>query len=242
MAMYDAPVIRNNHIHHNNQLGFGATRTTNGLLEGNEVHDNNYNAQYEWGWEAGGSKFSHNNGLVVRNNYVHNNHGPGLWTDGSNINTIYEGNTVVNNFAAGIFHEISYDAIIRNNTVRGNGFGDPQWLWGGGITVSSSLNVEIYGNHVEGNFNGITAVQQNRGSGDFGPFKVQNIYVHDNVIVNSGGTGVATDTGDGSIWSSNNRFRSNHYSGGVQWHWSGHTNDWSGWQGAGHDQDGSYSP
>ena len=242
MAMYDEPVIRNNHIHHNNQLGFGATRTTNGLIEGNEVHDNNYNAQYEWGWEAGGSKFSHNNGLVVRNNYVHNNHGPGLWTDGSNINTVYEGNTVVDNFAAGIFHEISYDAVIRNNTVRGNGWGDPQWLWGGGITVSSSLNVEIYGNHVEGNFNGITAVQQNRGSGDYGEFKVQNIYVHDNLIVNSGGTGVATDTGDGSIWWSNNRFRSNQYVGGVQWHWDGRTHDWSSWQSAGHDQDGNYSP
>jgi parallel beta-helix repeat protein len=242
MAMYDSPVIRNNHIHHNNQLGFGATRTTNGLIEGNEVHHNNYNAQYEWGWEAGGSKFSHNNGLVVRNNYVHNNHGPGLWTDGSNINTLYEGNTVIDNFAAGIFHEISYDAIIRNNTVRGNGWGDPQWLWGGGITVSSSLNVEIYGNHVEGNFNGITAVQQNRGSGDFGDFKVQNIYVHDNLVVNSGGSGIATDTGDGSIWSSNNRFRGNDYVGGTQWHWNGHTHDWGSWQAAGQDQDGSYSP
>jgi parallel beta-helix repeat protein len=242
MAVNDSPVIRNNYIHHNNQLGFGATTTHNGLIENNEVSYNNYNAEHDWGWEAGGSKFSLNEGLVVRGNYVHNNHGPGLWTDGSNYNTLYEGNTVVDNYAAGIFHEISYDAVIRNNTVRGNGFGDPHWLWAGGITISSSRNVEVYGNHVEGNFNGITAVQQNRGSGNRGDFKVENIYFHDNFVKNSGGTGIATDTGDGSIWSSNNRFENNHYAGSIQWHWSGGTHSWSGWQGNGHDTGGSYTP
>jgi parallel beta-helix repeat protein len=238
------PVVRNNYIHHNRQLGIAASASTNGLIEDNEISYNNYTVEYDWGWEAGGSKFWSNTGLVIRGNYVHDNHGPGLWSDVNNYNTLYENNTVVNNFAAGIFHEISYDAVIRNNTSRGNGWGDPAWVWGAGIVISSSLNVEIYGNHVEGNFNGITAAQQNRAGslGDRGEYIVRNIYVHDNEVVNSGISGVATDTGDSSIWSANNRFENNHYFGNVQWVWTGSTQSWSGWQANGQDNGGSYQP
>ena len=32
-------------------------------------------------------------------------------------------NTVRDNFGPGIFHEIGFDAVIRNNLVEGNGFG-----------------------------------------------------------------------------------------------------------------------
>jgi parallel beta-helix repeat protein len=239
----NGPVVRNNRIHHNRQLGIAATYTTNGLIENNEIGYNNYNADYQWGWEAGGSKFWSNTGLVIRGNYVHDNHGPGLWSDTNNYNTLYEGNTVADNYSAGIFHEVSYDAVIKNNTVTGNGFGHAAWVWGAGIILSSSLNVEVYGNHVEGNYNGITAAQQSRPDyGEHGPYVVQNIYVHDNTVVNSGITGIATDTGDQSIWSANNRFRSNHYVGDVRWAWRGSTQSWSGWQGNGQDLDGSYQP
>ena len=104
--------------------------------------------------------------LIVRGNFVHDNNGPGLWTDIDNINTLYENNIVEGNSGAGIFHEISYSATIRNNQVRGNGFRNRGWLWEGGIMVAGSQGVEIYGNILEDNYNGITLIQQDRGSGD----------------------------------------------------------------------------
>ena len=78
------------------------------------------------------------------------------------------GNRVEDNVRMGILHEISYAIVIRNNTVRRNGFGLSSWVWGAGIVISSSSNAEVYGNIVEDNAGGIVGVQQNRGSGAHG--------------------------------------------------------------------------
>lgn len=74
--------------------------------------------------------------LLVSDNDVHHNKGPGLWTDINNIDTTYERNTVHNNTSHGIFHEISYRAIIRNNRATDNagaerlpGWGMPGFEW-----------------------------------------------------------------------------------------------------------------
>ena len=74
-------------------------------------------------WEAGGTKFARTRDLVVRRNFVHHNRGPGLWTDIDNVRTLYEANRVEDNGEAGILHEISYAAVIRNNVVRTKTFG-----------------------------------------------------------------------------------------------------------------------
>jgi parallel beta-helix repeat protein len=208
---HEMQVLRNK-VHHNGQEGIVGVGD-NILVEGNEIAFNNYKDEFNPGWEAGGTKFVKTNGLVVRNNYVHDNHGPGLWTDIDNINTLYEGNRVENNTQMGIFHEISYKAVIRNNTVRGNGSKMTSWLWGAGILVAASRDVEVYGNTVSGNANGITAVQQNRGSGAYGEHLVQNVYVHDNTVtMQSGRSGMAQDVGDNAIFNSrNNRFSHNTY-------------------------------
>ena len=121
--------------------------------------------------------------LIVRGNLVHHNYGPGLWTDVDNIDTLYEYNEVSDNDDAGIFHEISYRATIRNNTVSRNGFGYHPWLWGAGIQVAASRDVEVYGNVLIDNAQGIAALQQNRGTGLYGPRQVVNLYVHDNTII-----------------------------------------------------------
>lgn len=239
----DSPVVRDNIIHHNGQLGIAAAYTTNGLIQGNEIGSNNWQQEYSYEWEAGGSKFWSNTNLAIKGNYVHDNHGPGLWCDTNNYNILYDGNRVENNYANGIFHEVSYNAVIRNNTVRGNGFGHDSWLWGAGIMLSSSNNVEVYGNYVEDNYNAITAVQQDRWDqpADHGPYIVSNINVHDNTIVDSGKTGIATDTGDGSIWDAGHHFDNNTYEGDVAWAWGGSTVSWSAWRSYGHDAHGSYT-
>lgn len=238
----DGSVVRDNNVHHNSQLGIAVTFASGVRVEGNEIAYNNWQVAYSWGWEAGGTKFWSTNGLVVRGNWSHHNHGPGLWSDHDNINILYENNVVEDNYAAGIFHEIGYDGVIRNNVSRRNGFGHDSWLWGAGIVIAASQNLEIYGNTIEGNANGIGLMQQERGSGAFGEYLVRNVYVHDNTIRNSGLTGAARDTTSNAIFSSNNRFESNTYVGDVSWAWNNSAVGWSTWRSYGHDDTGSYTP
>lgn len=237
--------VIDNRVHHNGQLGIGGAGT-DVLVERNEIAYNN-TARFDPDWEAGGTKFAMTDRLIVRENTVHHNGGQGLWTDVDNINTIYEQNTVEDNERVGIYHEISYAAIIRHNIVRRNGWGFPAWIWGAGIVVAASPNVEVYGNTVEGNGDGIGAVQQQRGSGAYGPHEVWNLWVHDNVIANtSGWTGLVQDIGDTAPFTSrNNRFERNSYTLGGNpepFHWMNLELDQAGWTSFGHDADGQFAP
>ena len=180
-------VMRNNRVHHQGQMGIKAGGS-NGLIEGNEISYNN-TAFFGAGHyaETGGSKFVNTNGLVVRNNFVHHNRGPGLWTDINNINCLYEGNRVEDNEWRGIFHEISFACVIRNNIVRRNGFNSPgaSQIEGAGILISDSPDVEVYGNTVEDNNAGIMAVDADRAADHTSPYgthNTRNLSVHDNVI------------------------------------------------------------
>jgi hypothetical protein len=235
-------VIRN-YIHNNGQLGlFGIG--DNILVEGNEIFANNY-AHYLDRWEGGGAKFFEGRNLVVRNNYSHHNDGPGLWSDYDCIDTLYEYNLAEDNTEMGIFHEIGYRAVIRYNIVRRNGFGYPDWIAGAGILVAGSPDVEVYGNLVEGNADGIGGMQQDRGSGAYGPHELNNLWVHDNVIINnSGWTGVAQDINDQSYFiSRNNRFTNNTYDlGSTQYpfQWMDGERTLAEWLNYGHDSTSTF--
>jgi parallel beta-helix repeat protein len=229
------PVVRNNYIHHNDRSGLSVRYTQGGLIENNEIAYNNYRDHFDWGNEGGGGKMWSNDGLVLRGNWSHHNHGPGLWTDHDNINILYEDNLLEDNYANGIFHEISYDAVIRNNVFRRNGFDHAAWMWGGGIMIASSQNVEIYGNILEDNYNGIAMTRQNRGWGSHGEWTLANNYVHNNTVINSGLSGAATDVGNDDIYYSNIRFESNSYSGDSGWFWMNGEVSWWEWQSYGHD-------
>ncbi|MDQ3809908.1 MAG: right-handed parallel beta-helix repeat-containing protein, partial [Chloroflexota bacterium] len=236
-------VLRNN-IHHNGQIGIAGTGDSI-LIEGNEIAYNNYQHTYSYGFEAGGTKFTRTRWLVVRGNYSHHNWGSGLWTDIDNIHTLYESNRVSDNAAQGIFHEISYDAVIRNNIIERNGF-EKTWYYGAGIQINHSPNVEVYGNTVTGNQNGIIGLQQDRGSGAYGPHLLSNLHVHDNTItVGSGRSGVAQDVGDNTIFTDrNNRFAQNIYYVGTNstpFAWLNGNRTISQWQSYGQDQSGIFN-
>jgi hypothetical protein len=204
--------IRGNYVHDNGQLGIKGGKGTNMLVENNEMAFNN-NAGFDLSWEAGGGKWFETTSLTVRGNYSHDNHGRGLWTDTDNIYTLYENNRVENNDGIGILHEVSFDATIHDNTVTGNGFKEPGGVDGGGIEVMASPNVEIYGNTVSANRDGIVLTQFPRGSGAPGPHEINDVYVHNNVIKQSQGyTGLIQGMGDDSYFTSrNNRFQANTY-------------------------------
>ena len=100
--------------------------------------------------------------VTIRNAHVHDNDCRGPWADINAHDALIEHNLIENNFAEGIFYEISRDAVIRHNQVYGNGLRGKGWYWDGGITVASSSNVEIHNNRLSGNYNGITGTQQDR--------------------------------------------------------------------------------
>jgi hypothetical protein len=205
--------VRQNNVHHNGQLGIAGLGDAI-LVADNEIAYNNA-AKYFQRWESGGAKFIGTTNLIVRGNFAHHNDGPGLWSDMECLNTLYENNVTQDNQLMGILHEISYAAVIRNNIVKRNGFGLPDWIAGSGILIAASSDVEVYGNLVDGNADGIGGMQQNRGSGTYGPYEVRNLWVHDNAIANTPGwaAGLAQDIdSDTSYFTSrNNHFDRNSY-------------------------------
>jgi len=233
----DSTKIVGNRITTNGNLGIGVCCAKDALIENNEIDHNNY-ARFDPGWEAGGVKTARTTALVVKKNNVHDNFGQGLWSDIDAIFTIYDGNTVTNNSDGGIFYEISHGAWIVRNIVSRNG-SDAKgksgggWLYYGQIIVSTSDDVVVESNTITvGEFgNGITVLDQQRGSDDHGP-----LVARDNLVINNkityesaaGVTGAASDRD--KIFENNNVFEDN-VSLGVNPashdHWNGITAPWS---------------
>ena len=179
----DSSTVRGNVVHHNGQLGLSG-HGDGSLVEGNEIAWNN-TAGYQCLWECGGTKWAENRGLVVRGNWSHDNHGPGMWTDINNVDVLYEDNVVTGNQGYGILHEISYRATIRGNVVQDTRPRDDTGFFGGGeIVVSASPDVEVYGNQVRG-LVGIGILQQRRVDfpSPLGPHEARNVHVHDNTVI-----------------------------------------------------------
>ena len=245
-------VVRRSFIHHNGQIGIhggqpSCSRAKGLVLADSELSHNNA-AGYNWGYEGGATKWTHTDGLIVRNNYVHDNYGSGIWTDGSNINVVFEGNRVEDNDSSGIIHELGYAAVIRDNTVRRNGFEHPIQgdVWGAGIRIDQSRDVEVYGNTVEDNNAGITATQEPAGDqcGFGSDAEIANLHVHDNTVVQP--TGIAAGLRlyrepDQSYYTNkNNRWRNNRYTlrnpaNGLHFYWANTSMDSSTWQSYGQD-------
>lgn len=236
-------------IHDHGQMGIGGGGT-GVLVDGIQSYNNNASG-FNYGWEGGGSKFVATLNLTVRNSTFRNNLGPGLWLDIDNKDfSIYQNHCNDNNGAlgcpAGIFIEISYAGTIYNNEVLRNGLSFNQWAWGSGIVIAASggVGLTIYNNVLSGNAGGISLVQQPRGTGAFGPYYVQNVYVHDNqVAMATGLNGMVQDFGDNAIFTSrNNRYDYNRYtfSGDAAFAFNNGPRDWPYWQGtAGQDLHGS---
>jgi parallel beta-helix repeat protein len=235
----DFTTVRNVYVHDNGQMGVSISGGTGVVLEGSEIAFNNI-AGFDWGWEGGGMKATLTQDLIVRNNHSHDNEGPGLWTDIDAVDTLYEGNVVADNAGVGIFHEISGAATIRDNTVERNGFGKSEWLWGAGILVAASSDVEVYDNRVLDNADGIAGIQQERGSGPDGPRLLRNLSVYDNTVRMLGGqTGVVQDVGDDAVFTSRGIvFSGNTYVDviGRRFAWDGRSLDQDGWLATGQDE------
>jgi hypothetical protein len=258
----------------NGQIGMKGSKGIRNQVIDNEIAYN-ATAGFNVGWEGGGTKFSRqigtnydtNFGVRLANNYVHHNYGNGLWTDIENKFVIIEGNRVVDNEGAGIFHEISFEARIQNNPmVKGNGYGKlGQGCYGAGIQVATSQRVEVSGNYLDDNNNGVVGIENIRdeNGNESRPsiddrYTVRSLNVHDNVINNSSSTsrtgvsrynGICRANNDSNFDNFSNSFDNNKYYGQQQrWEW-GKPDDsygavpgwggtaWNNWRGGNIQQD-----
>jgi parallel beta-helix repeat protein len=239
----DKTKVIGNFVHHNGQLGIMGSGDSV-LVQNNEISYNNYQNLYPFGIALGGGKFVNTRWLTVQGNKVHDNQGNGLWTDIGNRYALIENNVVEANSGAGIIHEISYDATIRNNTARKNGFARG-WVTGAGILISASANVEVYGNTVTGNKQGIVGIQQKRvHAGIDYSTNLKNLNVHDNTVqVAIGGVSGISSISNLSFTSRNNRYVHNSYDIGTDlkpFSWMNSKRTKSQWQSYGNDVTGTF--
>jgi hypothetical protein len=198
--------ILGGHYNDNDQLGIGNNAASSIVLDGLDGDPatfdgpemaRNHTLHESCDWEAGGIKWAIGR-ITIRNAHVHDNDCRGLWGDINAHDALIEHNLIEDNRDEGIFYEISQDAVIRYNRIYGNGFGyRVGWYWSGGITVASSFNVEVYGNRLSGNYNGITGTQQTRTDSTPPTHLLDGFHIHDNLIcgTDSHSTGVIADNG-----------------------------------------------
>jgi Right handed beta helix region len=242
--------VHNCDIHHNGQIGINGNGNDI-RIEGNRIWSNNIYG-FDPIWEAGGAKIAESDGVTFRGNHVHDNNGPGLWCDIECRNVVYEDNLVENNQLMGIHHEISFNAIIRNNVVRHNGLANRGWFWDADISVAASQGVEVTGNKVTvaPGACGIMLIDQGRRTANGGMYKTRDNIVHGNEITFEGApcAGGVSDTKPGNenfgiISDGNNRFDGNTYRvrGGSEpprFVWDQDVTDWSGFRAKGLEQSG----
>jgi len=242
--------VRDCDIHHNGQIGI-AGHGRDIEIESNRIWSNNIYG-FKYTWEAGGAKIALSDGVTFRSNQVHDNVGPGLWCDIGCRNVVYDGNLVENNQDIGIFHEISFKAVIRNNVVRHNARGYRGGFWRAEIGVAASQDVEVDNNTLTIAVGGcgIVLIDQGRRTKDGGEYKTSNNTVRDNDLTFEGAAcaGGASDTRPHDknfaiITDGNNRFDNNLYraprsSGPARFFWGHDITDWDGFRRKGLEQSG----
>jgi hypothetical protein len=123
--------VRGNCLANNGQYGLNAYQGAGGItglvVEGNEITGNNtadWESQVEGCGCTGGAKFWAVDGADIRDNWVHDNRGVGLWADTNNNDFLLERNVFEGNDGAAIIYEVSYNAVIRDNTFLRNNLVD----------------------------------------------------------------------------------------------------------------------
>ncbi len=173
-------VLQYNCLRDNGQYGFqvyssDAGGPSNVLLDHNEVSGNNTdNLEVDGSGNptgcgcTGGGKFWEAHNVTITNNYVHDNLSVGLWADTNDSDFLVEGNYISGNNGQGLFYEISYNMIVRNNNFVRNALVDGAKNAGfptGAIYLSESggdsrvagrtANIDIYDNQFTDNWSGV---------------------------------------------------------------------------------------
>ena len=131
--------------------------------------------------DQGGFKLWQTDGVTIRNNYIHNNWGPGGWADTNNANTTFTDNTITNNDGPAIIEEISYNFAITNNYIAENG-----WVGGLGNSGFPTPAIYISESGSDTTFGGVLACPEKRCPGQ-GSYPAQSL-IQKNAIINNSGS------------------------------------------------------
>jgi Right handed beta helix region len=171
-------VVRGNCLKDNGQYGLNACcgSPKKLRLEGNEFVGNNADdieKKIPGCGCTGAMKLWGVNGADIRGNWIHDNHGPGIWADTNNNDILIENNLIEGNDSSALVYETSYNAIIRDNVIRRNNIVDGKGFADRGDTFPAATiylseaggdprvpartdKIDIYGNRFEDNWSGIT--------------------------------------------------------------------------------------
>jgi hypothetical protein len=138
--------------------------------------------------------------IVIRNSYIHDNPGNGLWWDycsndtGTVCRVLVENSRIIHNGQMGISWEVSGNwragdyAIFRNNVIQDNGWNSANYNGIAGVVNTDGSNLEIYGNTFGGNLSWHSTLGvycclgfvQWEGTRD--PAPIYNVTIHDNTM------------------------------------------------------------
>lgn len=146
----------------------------------------------------GGFKLWQTNGVTIKDNYIHNNWGPGGWADTDNANTTWTGNTITGNESDAIIEEISYNFSITNNYIAAN-----DWIDGLNNPKFPQPAIYISESGSDTAFGGVPACSE-------APCSTQKSYsyqsvISDNKLVDNGGSIF--------LWQNSNRYCSDGFDG-----------------------------
>jgi hypothetical protein len=146
--------------------------------------------------DEGGFKLWETNGVTIKENYIHNNWGPGAWADTDNANTTYDANSFVDNDDEAIIEEISYNFSIKYNYLANNG-------WAGGLSNAGFPNPAVFvsGSGSDRYFSGVPGCRETSCRDQFS-YSGQSAISHNTLVNNSGSV---------FLWQDSNRFCTDGY-------------------------------
>ena len=192
-----------------NEISYNDTCDYEGLLDNSAIGWNNYNpvpsadrnsncGTVTPDGDEGGFKLWQTDGVTIKDNYIHNNWGPGAWVDTDNANTTFTGNTFTSNEGEAIFEEISYNFSITDNYMADND-------WIDGLSNNGFPQPAIYVSE-SGSAPALGAVPAcpEASCSDQGSYPSQSLISGNTLVDNGGGI---------FLWQSSNRFCSDGFDG-----------------------------
>jgi hypothetical protein len=185
-----------------NEISYNDTCDLSGLMNNPAIGWHDYNpvpAQYRnpkcgkvsGDGNQGGFKLWQTDGVTIKDNYIHDNWGPGGWADTDNANTTWTGNTITGNEGVAIIEEISY-----NFSIIGNYIADNDWIDGLNNSRFPQPAIYISESGSDAAFGGVPACPEATCARQ-GSYPAQSV-VRGNTLVNNGGSIF--------LWQNSNRY------------------------------------
>jgi hypothetical protein len=181
-------------IHHNGKDGVGCDLEGRGPVTVDGVELDHNGTDPAWYGNAGGIKWFHSHGVTIRNSWVHDNTGTGVWCDAQCGDFTVVDNVIENNERKGVFYEkggasdmggIFYEGFltVTGNTIRRNNLEGVKQA-NAGVSIYAAKNV-LVANNVFGQHRDRAVIVRNdpdRVRDDKHGWVVSNVTIRNNVL------------------------------------------------------------